>query len=445
MPGPKLNDQILNNEQEYDARQADADKNDRLWHHYLALEGAEDKLELILDGAFDKTATGESIEGTDTKRVVRYGIDVFTPSEKKAFMKCSADFFNPYKADGSPDFDEFEKNMDAYAKKMATLRVEQGLFINSTDFSSMDIYQSDVESKREASYDIYPPAIQRKALISLFQDKNGSIDDRFIYDYCDRKARQFHLDVDDFSEYEHDALREALEEVEEREASNIHPKWKEAFEVAGDNEDDAIVSIGSAAEKEKIIPIAGIAKADVAEAVRANKVWLYPEDNISIDALQKLDNLYAQHKDADHWYHRDSKEYRQFKAALKEAHDKYEECKLFGRELTEAEKKELVPLFDKVASSADKYLSGKELKDRKSKLGQERYDIAFSALHVTSHGRAKEKMRDHNFYRALRGSKEISVKDLEDRAGRSSVQKREYKKSAKAASKDKAINRNFTR
>ena len=178
-------------------------------------------------------------------------------------------------------------------------------------------------------------------------------------------------------------------------------------------------------------------KVELAAGYSDLRVWMLPEKNITIESLEKLSNLNDQLKDADHWYHRDSKAFKQFKAALQEAQEKFDQYK--GRELTDAEKQSLTPLYDKVAKAADDYLTGKEKRTRKTDMGQERYDIAFSALHSTSRGLASETIQRHNMSNEERGSKKISVKDLEKRAGRTSKQQKEYKKAQKEAAKQKGI------
>ena len=98
----------------------------------------------------------------------------------------------------------------------------------------------------------------------------------------------------------------------------------------------------------------------------------------------------------------------------------------------------MIPLFDKVANAADSYLDGKETRARKTDLGRDRYDIAFSALHITSRGLAGGIIKHHNSFNEKRGSKKISVKELEERAGRTAKQQKEYQKAQKEAAKQKS-------
>ena len=165
--------------------------------------------------------------------------------------------------------------------------------------------------------------------------------------------------------------------------------------------------------------------------------WKEPWNDINLDQLKKLDNLYSQVKDADHWYHIDSDEFKEFKASLEGAHKKYESLRDIGRNINEREKREIQSIFDTVQNKSVKYLGDKAQKARGTGIGEDRYQIALSSLDVASHGKAKEIVDFHNTFRVRSGSKSVSFNDLTERSTQNSNQRKEAIKARREAEKNK--------
>lgn len=451
MPDP--NKVWLDAESLSDKRQVDSDQNSRMRHYYMSLEDMNDKIVFLATGAFDANMRLES-PGTNGG-FVREKKNIFSPTEKKTFMECATDFFNPQKIDGSPDYDEFEKRIDAIASVIVDSHVEQMKFMKDTDFAEfIDPDERSVPDwmKEALTKEMSRASMVRYSFQSLLHEcKEDKIDPKYMEDYIKRKVEAGVIDeIDDLSGYSllHQDFQTAFDATVQKspeyeatlgkKAKFADPEARNIFK--SDHHEETPVWFSLSKEmRAKIDDRANSAKTEIGKRFLQNKDWLYPEENITKESLEKLDNLYGQLKDADHWYHRDSKEFKEFKAALKEAH---EECKrLNGAHPSYERSKELVPLFDRIASSADKYLTGKESRDRISGLGKERYDIVFASLCVTSKGKAKEQMKIHNLFREKRGSKELSVIELEDRAGRTAEQQKAHQKVQKEASKQKSASK----
>lgn len=402
-----------------DPRQIESDQNNRLLHHYNSLGTNEERIDFLLAGTFDSKAY--LMDLNEGGAFVEKKCNLFSPQEKQDFQLSVGNFFHPYKFEGAPDYDEFERRMDALAGRIAKLHEEQWQFINTTDISPVYAQSPRIQANDEYVYrQICPASIQRYALTEYLQQTMRNVDYSFVSDYLQRKR--------DAGITEGDGLYGTMNEMVKRSVNNYDPASEWLFK-------DISVSLLSDEEKKRVYLEANQAKIGIAAGYSDLRVWMLPEKNITIESLEKLSNLNDQLKDADHWYHRDSKAFKQFKAALQEAQEKFDQYK--GRELTDAEKQSLTPLYDKVAKAADDYLTGKEKRTRKTDMGQERYDIAFSALHITSRGLASETIQRHNMSNEERGSKKISVKDLEKRAERTSKQQKEYKKAQKEAAKQK--------
>ena len=404
-----------------DPRQVESDQNNRLLHHFNSLGTNEERIDFLFAGTFDASVSlmlPNSDGVFESKKA-----NLFSPQEKNDFRLAVGNFFHPRKFDDSPDFDEFERRMDALAERIAGLHEEQCQYMRDTDISSIyenPLYSGEV-SKDHIIKQICPASIQRYALTEYLRQEMRNVSPAFVNDYLQRK----HV-----AGATGNKLYNAMNEMVKRSVKNFDPASETLFY------SDSYSSL-SEEEKKRVYLEANQAKNNIAAGYSDLRVWMAPEKNITIESLGKLSNLNAQLKDADHWYHRDSKEFKQFKAALKEAQEKFDQYKNLGRDLTDAEKQDLTPLFDKVAATADKYLEGKETRIRKTDMGQDRYDIAFSALHITSRGIATKAIMHHNRFNERRGSKNISVKELEARAGRTSKQQKDYQKAQKEAAKQK--------
>ncbi len=419
MPGYDLFDSLWFDEQSVnDPKQIESDQNNRLLHHYNSLGTNEERIDFLLAGTFDaKVFLMEPDEGGD---FVQKKKNLFSPQEKQDFGLCVGNYLHPYRFEGTPDYDEFERRMDELASRIAEFHEEQWDFQQNADLSAIfDAPYMEKVNREYITKQMCPASIQRYALTECLRREMRNVDPTFVNDYLQRKRD---------AGINGGSLYGTMNEMVKRYVKNYDPA-SEGFFI------EESYSNLSKNESLKVNLQANQTKVEFAAGYSDLRVWMLPEKNITIESLEKLSNLNDQLKDADHWYHRDSKAFKQFKAALQEAQEKFDQYK--GRELTDAEKQSLTPLYDKVAKAADDYLTGKEKRTRKTDMGQERYDIAFSALHITSRGRASETIQRHNMSNEERGSKKISVKDLEKRAGRTSKQQKEYKKAQKEAAKQK--------
>ena len=404
-----------------DPRQIESDQNTRLFHHFISLETNEEKIDFILGGTFEKNA--ELWIQNSNGHLERKDANLFSPQEKNDFKLAVDSFFYPSTYDGEPDFDEFERRMDALAERIAKFHEEQCKFMEAADVSAITDNPNYTEFNKEyVTKTACPASIQRYALMDYLEGNQHSVDVALKHDYLQRKGA---VGISG------DGLIDTLNGVAKSMVKDYNPASEKLFNRT------CFMTLSREAEK-KIKLEATEATNTIATKYKDIRVWMHPEKSITIESLGKLDNLNGQLKDADHWYHRDSKEFKQFKAALNEVHEKYEQYKNLGRELTDAEKQSMIPLFDKVANAADSYLDGKETRARKTDLGRDRYDIAFSALHITSRGLAGGIIKHHNSFNEKRGSKKISVKELEERAGRTAKQQKEYQKAQKEAAKQKS-------
>ena len=124
---------------------------------------------------------------------------------------------------------------------------------------------------------------------------------------------------------------------------------------------------------------------------------------------------------------------------MKIAHDKYQQVKNRSEDLSPVEKAKLVSVYDDIANKAIDYLStdNKETKKRGTDLGQNRYEEAFAALHVTSSGMAKNILYSHTIHRNLSGKREVSLEELEARANRTRDEQKAHEEQVKRAPKNK--------
>lgn len=150
-----------------------------------------------------------------------------------------------------------------------------------------------------------------------------------------------------------------------------------------------------------------------------------------MDIRAYFDLFYNQFTKADHWYHKNSDEYRKLLSDMKRIHDIYETSKLTGR-ISEEDQKKLSSLYYGISQKGSTYLSDKA-SVRETVLGQERYEICMAAVNEVNHGRAKATIAQHarSQYQELKARAErlpakavdmvrtIHIKDLEARAKKS--------------------------
>ncbi len=387
---------------------------------YISLNNTEDKLNAIIDGMVaDKLRVDTFNE--EGKFSGKKDINVYNQQEKDATFRSVDEFFCPLKADGTPDFDEFERRMDAMAAKVGKMRSD---FLDNT-FQG-DLMKSNESNLKYEGLRTDPNIIKANCVteyMNQIMDMNkasGRIHKKFAIDYANRKG-------------END-LKDAFERQAMNAACQGGP-YKKAVYTNGFNTED-IVTL-SDKERVDINKKELEVKAKIASDINAKKTWLNPpEESTSLEDLRKLSNLYEQVKDADHWYHKDGDKFKKFKASLKDAHDLYQELKdKKDNELSSIERGKIAYSKDKVAISSDKYLMGKGERARHSDLGQDRYEIAFSALDVACHGFAKKRAYIHNIKHTKRGTKTITLEEMEARSGRTVQQQKQHQREQKNAQK----------
>lgn len=412
-----------------------SDANSRMPHHYAALENNDDRIDFLEGTAFADEVTYD-IVGEFGINAEKKHYNLFSETEKQQLPGIKTDFFNPEKPDGTLDKDEFERRMDSLAARIAKHRVEQGKFAKSGDMSAIT-KSDDIETRQYVASLISSDAYRAAALDAMFKKAvaDGTIDHSLMVDYCQRKGRL----MDSMAEDQiGESFKAAFKKSVKDSAYKSSKEGREYYSLSSvsplaEGDKPAL----SEEETKELAKRTDAAKRSIASNIRRNKVWLSPEDNINMESLKRLDNLYDQFKKEDSIFHWNSTEYEKLRAALKQAHEQYVQASQRGGELTDAEKTKLVPLYDEVSERAYNYLKDKAEKERTYDLGKNRYAIAFSALNVASRGRAKEQLHIHNANRIRHGSKTISVNDLIDRSTRNNTQQKQREKMVKEGSKNR--------
>ncbi len=393
--------------------QVSSDHNMRMNSNYFTLETSKEKLDFYERGAFAFEAAPA----------------LFSDSEKLGFGKViSGDFFFPVYRNGIPDPGRFEKRVNALADRIALYKVEEGRFIDNEDLSKYTD-KTDAGSRQYAAGKLCSAAMRGKAIQDHFirDIEEGNIDRELMTSYCVSKGMLLEgLQGDALLTAFKDAFNERIRETACADLDN-----ERLYELTQNPVGDKL----SEEEKNRIDLEGEKVKANITSDFHNQKVWLRPENNVSLEAMKKLDNLFDQFDKEDSIFHYNSGRYEKLRAALKEAHDKYSELSAKGRKMTEKDKVECVRIFDKINKASTRYLEDKKVKERGSKLGQSRYEICFAALNITNHGSAVAIMQPHNQYRYLAGAKEISLADLEKRAGRNYKAQKQHEKEAKKSGK----------
>ena len=430
--------------------QDDADRNRRMNRHYMALSGLDQKLDFIVNGAFDRYAKKNILDETG-KKTGETKVDSFSKIEKKIFNGAYRDFFKPAMADGTLALDpeEFDSRMEALARKIAKFYKKTGEFIENGDMSALIDPQDDAHKRYFVAYMTNKESIQATYLtrfVHAAADK-GNIDKGLMTAYCQKHGvdtARITTDkdlADAFKNVFDKSMNTALNTKDAADA-----KYGEAalsmLRSGNDLKGDSL----SPEEKIKVIERSNDIKAGIASEIKNDKPWLHPENNIDKKSLQRLDNLYDQISNSKRTLHSNSNEFKALRDALKEAHEKFGQLKgeLETRELTDKEKKELVSLYDKVSKTSEAYLKDKKDKKRGSDLGQERYEIAFAALQVTNAGSAKYTADYHNRFREAKGerARKVSLDELMARSNRTHDEQKTHEREKKEAAKNRRRSRN---
>ena len=144
--------------------------------------------------------------------------------------------------------------------------------------------------------------------------------------------------------------------------------------------------------------------------MRNEKTWNNWE--FSRESLKQLSNLYDQFNKTKKMVGSNSSKYNDLLAALKRAADfKDPDGETPGGVFED----ELLPICEEVARKSMEYLKDKRFK-RGTESGEERYDIAFSALALTARGHAKRLAKDHNYVHEIQKVKKVDISDLMERS-----------------------------
>ncbi len=445
-----MSDDTMDNDQVITYYQHDAERNGRMQQRYMSTDDPEKKLDFIVNGSLGchlKTQITSKLihrsEGNgdpfSDNEVTVTNEGLFSEAEKKEFGKCLADYLSPKKPNGTPDFDEFEKRVDALAGKYLSLRDAQGQFIQEctdktnkqgeysvTKAGSTGVFKKGTEY--HVSEKLCPEAIKANALMQSLEDAFGSdaMNSEYVQNYHARKNIQKPLSTN--RKMMRDAFNKAVEDK-----ANEDILGSTGFFTYKETKQNSPANF----ESEDLNKISNKLASSMASEEKKEMSWKEPWNDINLDQLKKLDNLYSQVKDADHWYHIDSDKFKEFKSSLESAHKKYESLQNIGRNINEREKREIQSIFDNVQNKSVKYLGDKARKARGTDMGEDRYQIALSSLDVASHGKAKEIVDFHNTFRVRSGSKSVSFNDLTERSGQNSNQRKEAIKAKREAEKNK--------
>ena len=407
------NDDTMDDDPFFLDPQVASDYHERLKPYYLTLETTEEKLDLFEKGAFSTEAVPA----------------LFSNTAKNNFKQIvKEDLFAPTKKDESPDFEEFVKRVDGLAERSAGYNVETGKFVENGDMSGL-FADNSPENRLYAGLRICPANIKYNALHSALEKavENNESAAKYMKDYCLKNG----MTEEDLKG---GSLKSSFIEAFENKVKTLAYSMEDGKKYYKITKEGGVINL-SEEEKKKIDERSEEVKAGMASAIYEQKVWLKPERNVNMVALGNLNNLYDQFDKEDSRFIINSSKYDKLWDALKEAHDKYEA--LAGKELSEKDRLECVRIFDRVADASAEYLSDKRMKDGQTERGENRYEIAFSALNVTSHGKAVAILSAHNVRRNLTGSKEISMTDLVERAGRDHSEQKAHEKMIKEGRKAK--------
>ncbi len=415
--------------------QVASDARNRMENHWLSLDEMDEKLDFLMAGEFDNSTEHPVFADNGAKVDDVKGFTVYTNKEKEQYKSASADFFKPLKEDDSPDVEEFEHRINAIVEKVTDLRAQQVDFVKNGDFSNVLDQPASLDKKKDAARMINPHAIKALALESVVRNAvdEGRIDKSLMKAYCEKKGAA-PGDLSDgsiastFKNMFGDQLKQSMIEK--------LPGKKEDVEIVRVYGNDRYTE----EENKKCAALESKVKRGIAGEIRAQKVWMHPENNISMEPLKKMDNLYDQFRNADSKAHWNSGKYEALRDALKEAHDKYEELSRKGGNLSAKDKADLVDIYDRIVQKSSAYLDKKDNRERKTDLGKERYDIAFAALNASSHGEAKRTAHTHNVKHVSRSARTVSLQELTERTNRTNAEQKAHEKAVKEAAKQRRKN-----
>ena len=378
-------------------------------NHYFNLDRTEDMAHFIAVGAAEA-----KIFGADEK-------NVFSQTEKETFKAISNYFFRPANIVNRKkvlDYASFNERIDALADEVRKLNTGVGRFIKNTDFSKLLGKEVSMEDKHYVTSCLCQEALRSKAIRDYIDTaiETGEIGRDYMHQYL--KAAGIN-DIEEKSKNLAGVFKFALEKMMTPQGRNV-PGVKEYHDYLNAEQEHFVnADYDISDEQRKKV------KESLSKNMRTEKIW--HKSYFSVEGLQGLSNIYDQFNKTKKMAGSDSREYTNLLEALKAADRKGREIialygdnditpgNMYMDNLPEEEKNELMKIYDDVAKKAMTYLSDKRLK-RGTESGEERYDIAFSALAITAEGQAKRLARDHNYFREAQKVKKVSIDDLMERS-----------------------------
>ncbi len=407
------------------------------------------KRKFIFDGMLEKGKLKiypeEKDPNGEIKPVKTYSdpvsVDCLSKKEKDVFRKACNVYFSPIKENGSPDKELFVNRVDAMAEEIARLWVEHAKFIQNKD-NFKDIFKDDnsLEKRKKAARYISPYYKKLNAYDSEMYNILGrqKVDTDLKLHYIKEKTGEQFVEPNALGamgkpgEGVKTKIQDVFSNEIEKKVESIFNENKLELKLIGDGEGTVLSDVEMAAVRNKSNSVT----LKIMEEHRSNKPWLNASKEINMDSLKKMNNLYEQFKNEDHRLYINSDEYTDLKNSLKVAADMYKEViNRQNTELSSEEKINMQAAFDTISDAALKYIDGKEKKARKSDHGQNRYEIAFAALGISSEGAFNEKIELHNIKHILRDSKTLSLEELMERGDRTVEQQKAYEKTHKPREK----------
>ncbi len=428
-----LQDKTMGDKPKYMSEQLSSDKNRRYGRYYMGLEEEKDRQGFILDGILEKGRLKVFQEKKENKGYDLVDAELLSNSEKELFRKVCNVHFSPVLEDGSPDKELFIKRVDAIRDEIAELRKEHARFIENKDnFKDILDDTSDIEKRRRAASYISPfykkwMAYENELFEILGRNKvNKELKRHYV---LVKTGVQLGKEAD--KERVNEALWDAF-------TQDTIDKAKEVLSEANLNENVIYGEDKQLSDKESEAAHK-MSNSVTAEILKDhhNKPWLQTGRDISMDSLRRMNNLYEQFKNEDRLIYINSKEYNELEKKLKAAADMYKKVSAEKREISSDERARMEAAFDAISDAALKYIEGKEEKARETDHGQNRYEIAFSALGVAYKGTANAKIEMHNIKHLLNESKTLSIDELMDRSDRTVKEQKRYEKTHKPRAKEK--------
>ncbi len=362
--------------------------------HYFDLDKTEDMAHFIALGAAEARIFGGNEKG------------VFSKSEKNTFRRISDYFFKPQtivNKKGTPDYASFIDRINALTAEVRELNLSTGRFIKETDFDKLLGEKISGENKLYVTAHLCPEALRSKAIRDYINSAvdNNEIQEKYIRYYLENAGVE---DIPENPALLADRFKEVLESrmtPQDQNAAGVQ-EYKDYLKAEQEHFIQADYPLSD--EKKKM------AKESLFKDMRNEKTWNNWE--FSRESLKQLSNIYDQFNKTKKMVGSNSSKYNDLLAALKRAADfKDPDGETPGGVFED----ELLPICEEVARKSMEYLKDKRFK-RGTESGEERYDIAFSALALTARGHAKCLAKDHNYVHEIQKVKKVDISDLMERS-----------------------------